>query len=309
MLSPCERVTNQGRKQSMPESADSSSVNGDSPGKRLFHQVRWGEYSLVALAISVLSGIILSLQFDPSTPFYSVSSIDVLVPFGLFWRSLHFYSSQFFFLLSLLHFIAILGHARLQSLTIKKWLFLVFSLPVALLLLFTGYVLRADATGESAGIIAENIILSIPLAGTWLNSLLFSIDADGVKRVYANHLIGLGVLWGVLCWDHLRRFRIPLKENSMIVLGILGVSLIWDAPMEPEKLGVFHISGPWFFLGLQELLRYVQPFWAGVLFPMTFFLSLFFLRQKNEWGMRSRYFSIFWIIIYSLLTLAALMRG
>jgi ubiquinol-cytochrome c reductase cytochrome b subunit len=298
-----------GRKQSMSGAADSSSVNIDNPVKRLFSQVRWGEYSLVALAISVLSGIVLSLQYDPAVPFYSVSSIDVLVPFGLFWRSLHFYSSQFFFLLSLLHFIAILGHSRLQSLAMKKWLFLVFSLLVALLLLFTGYVLRADATGESAGIIAENIILSIPLAGAWLNSLLFSLDADGVKRVYANHLIGLSVLWGVLCWDHLRRFRIPLKENSIIILGILAVSLFWNAPMEPEKLGVFHISGPWFFLGLQELLRYVQPFWAGVVFPLTFFLSLFFLRQKNEWGTRSRYFSLLWLAVYSLLTLAALMRS
>ena len=298
-----------GRKQNMPESADFYLGNTGNPVEKLFHQVRWGEYSLVALSISVLSGIVLSLQFDPSMPFYSVTSIDVLVPFGLFWRSLHFYSSQFFFLLSLVHFIVILGHSRLQGMPLKKWLFLVFSLPVALLLLFTGYVLRADATGESAGLIAENIILSIPLAGTWLNSLLFSIDADGVKRVYANHLIGLSVLWGVFCWDHLRRFRIPLKENGIIILGILAVSLIWNAPMEPEKLGVFHISGPWFFLGLQELLRYVQPFWAGVVFPMTFFLSLFFLRQKNEWGTRSRYFSLLWLVVYSLLTLVALMRG
>ena len=298
-----------GRKQNMPQSVDLYSGSSGNPVKKLFYQVRWGEYSLVALSISVLSGIVLSLQFDPSMPFYSVTSIDVLVPFGLFWRSLHFYSSQFFFLLSLVHFVVILGHSRLQGMVLKKWLFLVFSLPVSLLLLFTGYVLRADATGESAGMIAENIILSIPLAGTWLNSFLFSIDADGVKRVYANHLIGLGILWGVLCWDHLRRFRIPLKENGLIVLGILAVSVIWNAPIEPEKLGVFYISGPWFFLGLQELLRYVQPFWAGVIFPMTFFLALFFLRQRKRWGAGSRYFVLFWLVVYSFLTLAALMRG
>ncbi|MFA6466142.1 MAG: cytochrome b N-terminal domain-containing protein, partial [Desulfurivibrionaceae bacterium] len=162
--------------------------------------------SLVSLYLSVLSGMVIALQYDPSTPFFSASSLDLLAPFGQFFRACHFYSSQLFFLFTLCHLAAIILARTDQQLRFDKWLLLIGSVLAALLLLFTGYVLRADATGEAAGAIAENITLSIPYLGTVLNSLLFSIEAEGMKRVYANHLIGLGLVWGVCCWDHLRRY-------------------------------------------------------------------------------------------------------
>ena len=189
-----------------------------------FVEEKWGTKSLVALYLSVLSGLVLSLQYDLSAPFYSIGTLEVVIPFGAFWRSLHFFASQFFFVLFLIHIIAALTDRyfyKLDKLDLPskvileipdndgdRWLKLVLSLPVATLLLFTGYILRADATGESAGIIAENIIASIPVIGNWLNSVLFNISNNGMKVVYANHLIGLGVFWGYLVWEHLRKYRI-----------------------------------------------------------------------------------------------------
>ncbi len=273
--------------------------------KGFLQQIRWGEYSYVALAVSVLSGLVLALQYDPATPFYSVSAIDTLVPFGFFWRSLHFYSSQFFFLLVLCHFAFIYPLSR--KLSWKNWLYLAGSLPVALLLLFTGYVLRADSTGESAGHIAENITLAIPLIGTWINGLLFSIDADGLKRVYVNHLFGLGLIWGIFCWDHLRRYQPAWKKSGAFILLMILVSAVFSAPMEPEKLGVFNISGPWFFLGLQELLHYIQPFWAGIVFPLTLLIALFGLKSE-KWAGRMFAYILGWLVVYAILTGMALVR-
>ncbi len=268
-------------------------------------KIHWGEYGYVALAVSVLSGIPLAMHYDPAAPFYSVSAIDSLVPFGCFLRSLHFYSSQFFFLLVICHFIFV--YPRCGKMNWKKWFYLVSSLPVALLLLFSGYVLRADTTGESAGHIAENITLAIPLVGSGINKLLFSIEADGLKRVYVNHLIALGLLWGVLCWDHLRRYSLAWKKNGLFVLLMILLSVFFRAPMEPEKLGSFHVSGPWFFLGLQELLHYIQPFWAGVVFPLTLYFVIFFLKSA-KWTKTAAVCALCWLGAYAVLTGLALLR-
>lgn len=268
---------------------------------------RWGARSMVALYLSLFSGVVLSLQYDPGHPYYSASSLDILAPFGAFWRSLHFYASQLFFLLLAVHVLAVIGGRSYEALPFKRWLSLVLSMVAALLLLFTGYVLRGDATGSSAGLIAENIVLSIPLFGRLLDSILFSLIDDGMRRVYANHLVGLGLVWVVLSWDHLRRYRVSWRQHPVLVLTMIGFSALVAAPMEPEHLGVFHINGPWFFVGLQELLRYLHPFWAGVIWPSSFVGGLILLR-KQETAAKSRLFCLGWLALYTLLSFIGLSR-
>ncbi|MGM0680772.1 MAG: hypothetical protein ACQES8_00900 [Thermodesulfobacteriota bacterium] len=173
---------------------------------RRLSEIRWGEYSLVALYVSIFSGIVVALQYDSVHPFYSSVALDSLIPFGWFWRSLHFYSSQVFFLFSGFHLWAVICNQSVLKLSLSKYIMLSGTLPVALLLLFTGYILRGDTTGEFAGIIAENVTLSIPLLGGILNDFLFDITKKGMQNVYVNHLIGLVVLWLILAWDHIRRY-------------------------------------------------------------------------------------------------------
>jgi len=267
----------------------------------------WGAKSLVALSVSVLSGVVLSLQYEPAAPFFSVGSMEVLIPFGSFWRACHFYASQLFFLFSLLHLAAIIVAGTHGQMKLRDWFLLAGSVPTALLLLFSGYVLRADATGEAAGAIAQNIILSIPLFGHLLDSLLFAIEAEGMKRVYANHLIGLGVLWGICCWEHLRRYRVDFGKHGLLLAGLLLFSLLFAAPLEPARLGLVHIRGPWFLLGLQEVLRFVQPFWAGVVFPATVVVALACV-VVDSWRRRALIFIGAWLGLYLLLSLIALAR-
>ncbi len=268
-----------------------------------FIAVRWGEKSMVSLYVSVLSGLVVALQYNPAEPLYSTSTIDLLVPFGAFWRSLHFYSSQLFFLLTVTHLVAILVDRWPQPMAMRKWLPLICSLPVIVLLLFTGYVLRGDVTGEMAGLIAENIVLAVPWLGRLLNELLFSVVNDGMLRVYPNHLIGLGILWGLLSWDHLRKYRVSWREHGgLIVLMLVGCCLV-AAPMELERMGVFHITGPWFFVGLQELLRYAPPLWAGVIWPLVLMVALVACAAGDEKKRRMGIMvAVAWVAIYTLVT-------
>jgi len=274
--------------------------------RQTFKEIRWGEYSLLALYISVLSGVVVALQYDPATPLYSISTIDMLVPFGAYFRSLHFYSSQFFFLFCICHVIGIFSQS--QNYSRNQWILLIATLPVTLLILFTGYILRGDSTGFSAGMIAESILLDMPYIGQSMNKLLFSISDNGMKRIYVNHIVGFGLLWGWLAWGHVKKYKVSLDRHILLSIGIFLFSLFIAAPFEPDHLGVTHISGPWFFIGLQELLRYLPPMLAGIVFPLTLLVALALL-QKNTSGFRCiLFFIIGWFLFYVLLTGIGLSR-
>ncbi len=268
--------------------------------RRTFIEAKWGEYSLLALYISVLSGVVVALQYDPATPFYSVSTLDMLVPFGEYFRSLHFYSSQLFFLFCICHVVGIFEQA--QSYSNKQWIMLTATLPVALLILFTGYVLRGDSTGFSAGMIAEAILLDLPLIGQPINDLLFSISDSGMKRIYVNHIIGFGLLWGWLAWSHVKKYRIAFNRHILLTIGIILFSIFVAAPFEPDHLGVTHISGPWFFLGLQELLRYLPPMIAGIFIPLTLLLGIALLKSQSTNYRSILNFILCWLLLYTILT-------
>lgn len=273
---------------------------------KIFKELRWGGWSLLSLYISVLSGVVVALQYSPESPLYSISTIDLLVPFGAYFRSLHFYSSQLFFLFSVVHLIAVFEQS--QSYSANKWIKLTATLPTALLLLFTGYILRGDSTGSSAGLIAEAILLDLPFIGEPLNDLFFSISDNGMKRIYVNHIIGLGVLWGWLAWAHIKKYTVSFTQHIPLTIGTLLFSLFIAAPFEPDHLGVFHISGPWFFLGLQELLIYLPPILAGFLFPSSFLLSLALLQKKNRGYRWYLLYTLVWLLVYAILTIIALNR-
>ncbi len=276
--------------------------------KEKFIAVRWGGNALVTLYISVLSGIIVALQYNPAEPFYSTSTIELIIPFGSFWRGLHYYSSQAFFLLLIVHFVAIVwDNTHYYSRT--AWIRLTTSLPIALLLLFTGYILRYDATGEAAGLIAENITLSLPVIGKWLNSLFLAVSTDGVKRVYANHLAGLMFIGGYCVWPHLRRYTTRWRDNLASTCLILLLSVFLVTPIEPARIGLLHIAGPWFFLGLQEALRYIHPFWAGIIFPGILVVALLNLPHKGR--KRSVYLVLIWMWLglYALLSIQSYYRA
>lgn len=274
--------------------------------KDLILKFPWGANCMIALYWSLFSGVVVALQYDPATPYYSTNSLDIIVPFGKFWRSLHFYSSQAFFLLSVAHLAVVIINKTHLKISTRNWLLLMISLATTLLILFTGYILRGDATGSFAGTIAENILLSIPFVGKSFNYILFSISETGMKRVYANHVVSLGLLWIFLSWNHIRFYKIPLHRLGWFSIGLVLYCVWINAPMEPEKLGEFMVNGPWFFLGLQEGLRYVQPIWAGVVFPSSLIAALFFLNRGGAVEKRFTSFVGLWLVAYCIMSLAAL---
>lgn len=275
-------------------------------GRFSWRDVRWGAWALASLYLSLFSGIIVAIQYDYQTPYYSATAIDLLVPYGRYFRSLHFYSSQFFFFLTCMHLAAAYGKS--EKLPFREWLKLATTLPIILLLLFTGYILRGDNTGASAGLIAENIMNTIPLLGSILDSLFFSISGSGLRKVYVHHVVTLDIFFLLCAWYHLRIYRVDVRDHKTILAFMLLFSVFVSAPLEPEQPGITYIAGPWFFLGLQELLRYMHPFLAGVAIPAIFLAALLAAYPNGKRNGMFLWFMAAWLVAYTVLSGIAWLR-
>ena len=76
-------------------------------------------------------------------------------------------------------------------------------------------------------------------------------------------------------WPHLLKIELLV---SIIVMVILIVwSIVLDAPLEEPANPNFTMNpakAPWYFLGLQEMLVYFDPWLAGVAFPVLIIIGL-----------------------------------
>jgi ubiquinol-cytochrome c reductase cytochrome b subunit len=78
--------------------------------------------------------------------------------------------------------------------------------------------------------------------------------------------------------------------------------------MEPNRFGLLFIAGPWFFLGLQELLRFLSPFVAGVLIPLLPLALLFWLPKTSQSRFRTLLGIGLWLLAYAVLTFFCILR-
>ena len=239
---------------------------------------RVAEYATAVLLISILSGFVVAYQYEAADPFTSCVAMEATIPFGAFFRALHFWSSQAFLLLLVLHIAQSIPRLeRLKSSSRGRiyWAILVLVLvPSGVFALFSGYVLRWDATGKAAGTIAEHLLLDIPLIGRSLDRFFIAIANEGLDRIYVVHILLAAILWGIGTWYHTRRVFLRWGAWGMALAACGFISIIFHAPIDLPQQTSNLIKGPWFFLGVQELLRYLPPLAAGVIYPAIPVLAL-----------------------------------
>ncbi len=265
--------------------------------------ISWGDISFHAFHIAVFSGIVLSFHYDPSKPFESLQLISGLVPFGELLRRIHYFSSQIFLLSLIFHKLEYLGSNRPYSRT--KWtkeVLIIF--PLSFLLLFTGYILRGSKEGIFALNIARNLLSSIPLIGGVLNGIIFG---NRIFIVFLNHAVTFTLPMFFLFYWHVRLIY-PDYSRFLFVFAItLAASLLFYPSIgHPVDFPVDPVKGPWFFLGIQELVYLLPPFLGGIVYPLVLLISLSFYSRSRIWKMA------FWILlgVYLILSIVAgFLRG
>ncbi len=267
---------------------------------------------LASLLLCLISGAILSFHYRPmGNVFQNVEEITSVVPYGRFFRQLHYASGQLFVILMSLHTLDHFLRRRYRTFGPRQWSLLIISLALCFLALFTGFILKGDKEGLFAARIFMNILRTVPLVGNRLSNF-FILPGDSLFFLpYLYHCIFLPPLIFYLLNAHTREWLPDASFLLVTTVGLFLFAIFIDPWMDiPPDAIVGLVKGPWFFLGIQCLLRFLPPFYAGLLVPGMVVLCIFLLPVAGKRLGKCLHYSILGVLIlYALLTLKEFLFG
>lgn len=300
-------------------------------------QSRW-RYTLGAGGIAVFlmvvlgaTGILEMFYYipTPNEAALSIQTISYLVPFGGLVRNLHFWAAQLLLIVTGIHLVRVVFTGAYAPPRSFNYLLGMGLFVFAILLDFTGYVLRWDQGIQWALVVGTNLIKTIPLIGTTLYIIITGAAQPGLEtliRFYTWHIFGLTLgavillAWHIfrvrrdggiavppphLRTDNWRITRYELVRREVLAMLFSGAALILlsifsPAPIAPAITEITALSGetraPWFFLWVQQMLKWGDPFLWGVLIPLLLLIILILIpyslpkpidRELGRWFIKS----------------------
>ncbi len=214
-----------------------------------------GDWALAALVVVLLSGIAVALPYAPAAARTSVTEMMLYNPAAAYARNLHYWSAQLFLVLVLLHMWDEITRGGEKRLRTGVWWRLILSLPFLLFAMLSGFLLKGDADSLEARHILTDLLRRLPLAGDTL-AAFFLGEGDTLLTVYLQHLATATLIILFVTFEHARR----LWPKGRILLGVLLLTavaaLFFPAPLHDPHDPV--LKGPWYFVGLQEVLHYMH---------------------------------------------------
>ena len=226
-----------------------------------------GPFGTLALAmfwLVIVSGVLLAIPFDVSTPYLSISKMLVGNPWASFTRNFHFWGSQLFLILSLVHIYDHFHHKKKMGL--KKGMAFRLSLGVIIIFLamLTGFLLKGDIDSQQARRILETLAQGIPIIG---KSLAYSLlgNPNDYQLIYVHHMATFTVFITLVMIEHSRSFWPSAKDFVLSFVAVTFLSYFFSAPLHDNLNPT--VKGPWYFVGFQEILHWLShPGWALLLF-------------------------------------------
>ncbi|HEY5270394.1 MAG TPA: cytochrome b N-terminal domain-containing protein [Anaerolineales bacterium] len=271
---------------------------------RLRYTLAAGGLAVFLSLILLVTGLLEMFYYIP-TPDQAAASIQTLtflVPYGGLVRNLHYWSAQFLVIVTLVHFLRVVFTGAYAAPRRFNYLLGMGLLVLAVLLDFTGYVLRWDEGIRWALVTGTNLVKSIPLIGNALYMMLVGGTQPGpatLIRFYGWHIFGLALAAGILVAWHIFRVRRdggiavpppPLREDQrritrfelvrrevlamlLAATALLLLSAFAPAPLAATITASAPVSetarAPWFFLWVQQMLKLGNPFFWGVVVPLA----------------------------------------
>ncbi|MTD58262.1 cytochrome bc1 complex cytochrome b subunit [Amycolatopsis pithecellobii] len=243
-----------------------------------------GEIALYSFIILILSGVYLTLFFDPSMAevtyngsFRNLQGIEMSRAFattldisfdvrgGLFVRQLHHWAALVFVAAMMVHMFRIFFTGAFRRPREANWLIGVLLLVLGMFEGFFGYSLPDDLlSGTGIRATLSGIVLSVPVMGTWLHWALFGGEFPGneiIPRLYTIHILLLpGIMLALvgvhlaLVWyqKHTQFPGVRRKETNVVGVRIMpyfalkaGAFFAVTTAVIAFLAGVFQINPIW----------------------------------------------------------------
>jgi len=274
-----------------------------------------GDLSASALLLIAASGILLALHYHPGAEAYdSMARIEQVIPGGWFLRRFHHFAGQLLLVGAMAHTASVLWRGREGRFKPWRWAKAVSLLPLAVAGCFTGFLLRGSVEAFGAAMVATGLAESVPLFGGVLARSIFRPDPHDCSLLlpYTHHLATVTVGLFYLSSDHIGRLRRRPALLAWTAALLAAVSLAFGVPTGSAPDAVPEaIHGPWFFVGIQQLLRWLPPLLAGIALPLLALVGLWAAPFADRVaGVRART-ALVWalaagLLAYSVLSLTAL---
>ncbi len=239
-------------------------------------RLTWG-----LLAIAVLSGLALAPFWSAARPLESLETLTGATPWGFWLRGVHALSAWGFLAGTAAHLVEVLWKKSERRLSPAVWWRSVALLPVAVLALLGGFLMRGDAEAEAARTVWREVSSSIPLAGPLLASFLLGVPGSDLAPVALHHAGTFTLLAWLLTAEHGQALAPDLRSTVLAALGSFAAAGLVPVSLGPALApeGAL-LLGPWYLLGLQGALV-VLPVAAGWLLPLLLVSAVGLVRHAE----------------------------
>jgi len=265
----------------------------------------FGGIASSSLLICAASGIFLAIPYDFDEPVRSLSLVLVDNPAAVFIRNIHYWSAQLFLVFALIHLADHLVRMTEKDVDRGVWMRLVLSLPVIFFVMISGFMLKGDEDALSAFSILSSLMEKIPLAGNFLKSTFLGKEGDP-GLIYVHHIATATIIIFLVLFEHTKKPWPSPAGFSLVLIIMLIFGYFFQV-----RLGGDSGLGPWYFVGLQEILHWFShPGYVWFLFLLPLVLILFVRWSGINWTILLKKMLLVIFIGYTLTTLTgAFFRG
>jgi ubiquinol-cytochrome c reductase cytochrome b subunit len=289
-----------------------------------------GEIALYSFVVLLLSGVFLSFWYDPSmaeveytgsylplrglemsTAYASTLDLSFEVRGGLLMRQIHHWAAHLFLAAMLVHMLRVFFTGAYRRPRETNWLIGLALLQLGIIEGFAGYSLPDDLLSGTGLRIAEGLMRSVPIVGTYVSFFVFGGEFPGdmlIPRLYIAHVLLIpGILLALitlhmllLVYNKHTQWPGPGRTNDNVVgypllpvymakaggfffivfgvttlmAGIFQINPVWVfGPYNPAEVTAG--SQPDWYMGWLDGALRIMPAWEFTILEWTFSMNVF----------------------------------